>query len=243
MADDRRPVGLISERELGLLAQFGLGEDDAADWQARALTAEHFDDWLTDRLARRPAGRRAREVYGADDVHDFARTAILSALRLAAGDRLLEVGCGGGLLLREALGSGASVTGIDHSEEMVRLATERAPGADVSLAEAEQLPFPNRAFTAVAMSVVFFFLITPELALAEARRVLTDGGRIAVYTTSVTLRGTPAAPEPLASRSRFYTDSELAGLATEAGFRDAKVDEQDGGQLLTATVQDAAAAA
>jgi len=40
---------------------------------------------------------------------------------------LLDVGCGGGLLLRDALGSGATVTGLDHSEEMVRLARERAP--------------------------------------------------------------------------------------------------------------------
>ena len=58
--------------------------------------------WLLDRVARRPAGARARAVYGAEDVHDFARRAILEALALGPGDRLLEVGCGGGLLLRDA---------------------------------------------------------------------------------------------------------------------------------------------
>jgi len=71
--------------------------------------------------------RRARDTYGADDVHDFARDPILGTLRLRTGDRLLEVGCGGGLLLRDALAAGASATGLDHSEEMVSLARERAP--------------------------------------------------------------------------------------------------------------------
>ena len=55
---------------------------------------EAFGRWLTDRVARRPAGARARRVYGAQDVHDFARRAILGALALQPGDRLLGIGCG-----------------------------------------------------------------------------------------------------------------------------------------------------
>jgi hypothetical protein len=78
------------------LRKFGLGDDDLAAWEEGGLPDDAFDDWLTDRVARRPAGRRAREVYGADDVHDFARRAILDALALDAEDRLLDVGCGGG---------------------------------------------------------------------------------------------------------------------------------------------------
>ena len=42
-------------------------------------------------------------MYGADDVHEFARRAILDALALGPGDHVLDVGCGGGLLLRDAL--------------------------------------------------------------------------------------------------------------------------------------------
>jgi SAM-dependent methyltransferase len=217
-----------------LLSRFRLGDDDRAAWEASGLGADAFEDWLTDRVARRPAGRHAREVYGADDVHDFARRAILGALALGPADRLLDVGCGGGLLLRDALGAGAAATGLDHSEEMVRLARERAPGAEVVLGSAERLPFADGAFTAVAMSVVFFFLPGPVAALRECRRVLAAGGRLAVYTTSPALRGTPAAPEPIASRGRFYSDEELAGLARRAGFTAVAVADDDGGQLLTA---------
>jgi hypothetical protein len=40
----------------------------------------------------------------------------------------------------------------------------------------------------------------------------------------------------VASQSHFYENNELAALATESGFGDARVTENDGGQLLTARV-------
>ena len=173
-------------------------------------------------------------MYGAEDVHEFARRAILDALDLGPGDRLLEIGCGGGLLLRAALTSGATATGLDHSDEMVRLARERAPGAEVVRGSAETLPFADAAFTAVAMSVVLLFLPDPERALRECRRVLERGGRAAIYTTAPELRGTPAAPEPLAARSHFHDDEALAGIARAAGFDAVVVANDGGGQLLAA---------
>ena len=117
---------------------------------------------------------------------------------------------------------------------MVALARERSPGASVIDGEAARLPFPDGSFSAVSMSVVFFFLDDPLAALAECRRVLRDGGRLAVYTTGPEMRGTPAAPEPVAQAAHFYADDELARLADEAGFRDVTILHQDGGQLLTA---------
>jgi SAM-dependent methyltransferase len=228
------PGSPSSARVQTLARQFRLGDDDLEAWADAGLPDAAFDEWLTDRVARRPAGRRARETYGAADIHDFARRAILDALRLRAGDRLLEVGCGGGLLLREAIASGASATGLDHSDEMVSLARERAPGAEIVPGAADRLPFPDASFTAVAMSIVLFLLPDPPAALRECRRVLAPGGRLAVYTTSPALRGTPAAPEPLASHTHFYEDDELAARAREAGFEGVAVDSRDGGQLLTA---------
>lgn len=217
------------------LRELGLDDEDLEAWRECGLPAEMFEDWLTDRVARRPAGSRARAVYGAENAHDFARRAILDALALGTSDHLLELGCGGGLLLREALASGASATGLDHSEEMVELAHERAPGAQVLLADATgHLPFTDGAFSAVAMSIVFFFFDAPVEVLRECRRVVRADGRLAVYTTSPELRGTPAAPEPLASHGHFYTDEDLAALAGQAGWRGVRVSNERGGQLLTA---------
>jgi SAM-dependent methyltransferase len=230
-----RPAGSATWREL--VRRFHLEDDDIRAWERTGLADDAFADWLTDRVARRPTGHRARNIYGADDVHDFARRAILDALWLGGGDRLLEVGCGGGLLLRDALATGASATGLDHSEDMVGLARERAPGAEVVLGSAERLPFPDASFTAVAMSIVLMFLSEPVASLRECRRVLAPEGRIAIYTTSPRLRGTPAAPEPLASRTFLYENDQLAALAATAGFTSVVVRDNDGGQLLTAGVR------
>jgi ubiquinone/menaquinone biosynthesis C-methylase UbiE len=105
----------------------------------------------------------------------------------------------------------------------------------VLLGKAESLPFADSSFNAVAMSVVFFFFDDPVGVLQECRRVLRPGGRIAVYTTGPELRGTPAAPEPIASRGHFYTDTELEQLARQAQLRDVSVSNDGGGQLLTAS--------
>jgi ubiquinone/menaquinone biosynthesis C-methylase UbiE len=75
----------------------------------------------------------------------------------------------------------------------------------------------------------------PVQVLAEARRVLEPGGRLAVYTTAPELRGTPADPEPIATRGHFYSDPELGELAKRAGFCHVGVRRDNGGQLLTAT--------
>jgi SAM-dependent methyltransferase len=214
-----------------LLEAFGLGEDDRADWQR---SDRPFDEWLTDRVARCPAGARAREVYGAEDAHDFARRAILAALALGPEDRLLEIGCGGGLLLRDALAATPRVTGLDHSDDMVRLARERAPRATVVSGRAEELPFTAGAFTAVGMSIVFMFLVDPAGVLRECKRVLAPRARLAIYTTAPELRGTPAAPEPLAAHCRFYADAELAALLEGAGLAEVRVTNDGGGQLAVA---------
>ncbi len=190
------------------------------------LPEDAFTGWLTDRVARRPAGHRARQAYGAEDVHDFARRAILDALAPGPGDHLLEVGCGGGLLLRDAQATGAGATGIDHSGEMTRLARQRAPGAGVVCAAAENLPFAASTFSALAMSVVFFFLADPVRVLRECRRVLRPGAPVALYTTGPELRGTPAAPEPLASLGHFYSDAGLAALAAAEMIEDGASDRE-----------------
>jgi SAM-dependent methyltransferase len=198
---------------------------------------ERFREWridrMTDRIARKPHGKSARETYGAADAHSFTWEPVLEALALGPADRLLDVGCGGGVFLRHAQAqTGCTVVGVDHSREMVRLARPLAVQAS-----AEQLPFGDGEFTAVSSIVAFFFFPDALQALREMRRVLAPNGRIAIYTTSPEAKGTMAAPYPLATRGHFYTDEGLHQLALEGGFSAAQVsrpDESGWAQLLTA---------
>jgi hypothetical protein len=62
-----------------------------------------------------------------------------------------------------------------------------------------------------------------------------ERGRAVVYTTAPELKGTPAAPYPLATRGHFHEDDELAAHARAAGFRHVEVRRPDeGAQLLVA---------
>jgi SAM-dependent methyltransferase len=189
-------------------------------------------DRMTDRIARRPHGRAARETYGAPDVHSFAWPPVLDALTLQPADRLLDVGCGGGVFLRHARSTtGCTAVGVDHSRDMVELA---AP--DAVLGSADDLPFPDGAFTAVSSVIAFFFFPDPVAALREMRRVLEpELGRLAIFTTAPEAKGSPAAPYPLATRGHFYTDDELVALAHDAGLSDPRIAwRNDWGQLLSA---------
>jgi len=146
---------------------------------------------MTDRIARRPHGRKARETYASPSSHDFAWAPVLEALALEADDRLLDVGCGGGVFIRHVRQAiGCEVAGVDHSGEMVRLAAPYAV-----LGSAERLPFRDGEFTAVSSIVAFFFFPDPVRALREMRRVLDpERGRVAIYTTAPEAKGSPAAP-------------------------------------------------
>ena len=190
---------------------------------------------MTDRIARRPHGRAARATYGADDAHWFAWEPVLQALGLDEDDRLLDVGCGGGVFLRRALETGCDAVGLDHSREMVELARATS-GVRVVEGRAEQLPFADGEFTAVSCLVAFFFFGEPVRVLREMRRVLDpQRGRIAIFTTPPEAKGTPAAPYPLATRGNFYEDDELERLPLEADFAESRVTRTEiGAQLLTA---------
>jgi SAM-dependent methyltransferase len=207
--------------------------DSVAAPLLRAAAPAAFGDWLTDRLARRPSGARSRGIYR-DPLYHYPNFAvILAELALRPEDYLLEVGCGGGALLTKALASGCRAAAVDHSPDMVRLARQQNADAiasgrlDVLEADAHRLPFPNGTFTCAAMTGVLGFLQQPVVALAEMRRVLASGGRAVILGSDPELRGTPAAPEPMASRLRFYDDDALAALGKQAGFEHVEVVRRD----------------
>lgn len=218
-----------------------IGESEAAGWFATefaspficATMPARFEDWITDRRARKPSGSQARAVYREPLYHYPNFKVILAELALKPTDYLLDVGCGGGALLKEALQSGCRAAGIDHSADMLRVAEELNANAvaqgrlQIHQASADQLPFSDQTFTCASMTGVFGFLPDPLTALKEIWRVLQPNGRLVMLGSDPALRGTPAAPEPIASRLRFYTDSELRQLAVDAGFKDAKVERRE----------------
>lgn len=209
--------------------------DDPAEWTGwvasavvapflRTIAPSSFGDWLTDRRVRRPSGPGARATYVDPLFHRPNFRLLLETLRPGPADRLLEVGCGGGAFLHEVLQRGARAVGMDHSPEMVRLAldTNRAAVLEGRLrvveADASRLPVPDGTFTIAMSTGAFGFLPRPLDTLREMRRALEPGGRLAVFAGGKELAGTPACPEPMASRMHFFEDEELAGLARDAGF-------------------------
>jgi ubiquinone/menaquinone biosynthesis C-methylase UbiE len=190
-------------------------------------------DWITDRHARSPSGARSREVYRKPVYHYPNFLAILDHLYLGPEDFLLDVGCGGGAFLHEALKSGCHAAGLDHSADMVRVASESNEDAieqhrlELTKSEADTLPYSSSNFTCVVTTGVLTFLPNPARTFREVYRVLRIGGRFVVFTSTKELKGTPAAPEPVASRLHFYEDGELEKLATDASFSSVRVEHPD----------------
>jgi ubiquinone/menaquinone biosynthesis C-methylase UbiE len=149
---------------------------------------------------------------------------ILQELALKPDDYLVEIGCGGGALLKTALQSGCRAAAVDHSPDMVRLAREvnreaiAAGRLEILEADAHTLPFADTMFSCAAMTGVLGFLHDPVTVFREIRRVLREGGRLVALGSDPELRGTPAAPEPMASRLRFYDSDQLGRIARDAGF-------------------------
>ena len=113
----------------------------------RATAPRAFGDWLTDRRARRPSGAQSRATY-ADPLYHYPHfRVILAELALTRDDSLLEVGCGGGAMLRLALASGCRAAAIDHSTEIPFQATKasRNPSATSASRESSGLGSPTSA--------------------------------------------------------------------------------------------------
>lgn len=103
---------------------------------------------------------------------------MLDAGAVRAGVALLDTGCGSGLLCRLAAARGAAVAGIDICPELLGIAGERAPAADLREGDLAELPFADRSFDVVTGANAFQFAPDPAEGLAEATRVLRPGGRL-----------------------------------------------------------------
>ena len=104
--------------------------------------------------------------------------AALDAARVKAGTRLLDAGCGTGLLAMLADLRGADVAAIDAACGMIEVARQRLPGADVRVGDLEALPFADRSFDAVIGVNSVFYADDMAAAMKEIARVVRPGGLV-----------------------------------------------------------------
>ena len=97
--------------------------------------------------------------------------AALQRVGFEPGQRVLDIGCGGGAFLRLVTERGGEAHGIDASEALVAFARTRLPAAELRVGEMENLPWDDDTFDLVTGFNSFFFANDMVAALREAGRV------------------------------------------------------------------------
>lgn len=152
------------------------------------------------------------------------------------GGRLLEVGCGGGAMLKAVSDRGWRVVGVDFDPKAVANAHEK--GLDVRCGSLEQQAFQDGSFDAVVMNHVIEHVPDPARLLRESHRVLAPGGSLIAVTPNAAGWGhrifgadwrglepprhlqifTPAALDGLARRSGFHRTRTSTSVANGHGI-------------------------
>jgi len=112
------------------------------------------------------------------------RRALVDAIAPAAGERVLDVATGTGMVAAELLSrADCTVVGVDQSTEMLAAARARfaGAGARVELVEgqAEELPFADASFDALTFTYLLRYVDDPAATMRELARVVRPGGRVA----------------------------------------------------------------
>jgi demethylmenaquinone methyltransferase / 2-methoxy-6-polyprenyl-1,4-benzoquinol methylase len=156
------------------------------------------------------------------------------------GDRVLDACCGTGDLAVEAVRLGGRVTGLDFSPRMLERARRKAPGVEWVQGDVLELPFEDGSFEAATVGFGVRNVSDLERGIAELRRVLAPGGRLAILEITQprgalapfyrlwfdrivpllgkVLPGGAAYTYLPASVRRFPGPDELAGLLRASGF-------------------------
>jgi len=158
---------------------------------------------------------------------------LLDRIGPARGLRILDVGCGDGVLSTRLAQAGARVTGIDASADMIAAARRRAKAAGVEIdlveGDAGNLRFPGGHFDCVVSVATLCFVDNPSPTIREMVRVLKPGGRLILgelgrwnlWAAQRRVKGWLGSD--LWRAVHFRSRADLLALATGAGLTNATV--------------------
>jgi SAM-dependent methyltransferase len=127
-------------------------------------------------------GRAAPYHHGLGAITSRPADALLDLARVGEGSRVLDVATGPGYLAGRAAARGASVVGVDFSDEMLELAASLQPSITFQQADAAALPFGDGSFDAVVAAFLMPHVADLPAVCAELARVVRPGGRLAFAT-------------------------------------------------------------
>ena len=154
---------------------------------------------------------------------------VAAALNLQPEDDFLEVGCGSGIFMRSYAPHVQSVAGLDHSEDMVKLASHYnrrridAGTAEFRQGDASELPWDDETFSAAAAIGTFMFWQKPMESLKEINRVLRTGGRLIISLGWNADDGMDHTKHVKKYGIRLYTGKEMQAMIQEAGFSERSI--------------------
>ena len=174
----------------------------------------------------RPAlGRVAKGVFG-PGMADEKRIARL-LLGLVPGDGVLDIACGTGNFTRDfarAVGPTGLVVGLDASTTMLARAIDDTGGMEQVAyvrGDAQDLPFRDKSFDAVCCFAALHLFADPWQTLDSITRVLTDGGRVAIFTSCRNRSAPVRTWESLMAHQsgmRLFERDEVVNALEQRGF-------------------------
>jgi ubiquinone/menaquinone biosynthesis C-methylase UbiE len=208
----------------GYLDLFGDGAEPESTGLTQDLMLSGVVPIIYERWWRPALGRVAKGALGPGmrDEHRIARL----LLGLRPGDGVLDVACGPGNFTREfagLVGASGLAVGIDASPTMLARGVRDTPDGRVAFVrgDAVELPFRDGAFDAVCCFAALHLFADPFVALDHMTRVLTPGGRIAIFT-SCRMRTQPLrAFDRLAGARtgmRMFENDEVTAALHDRGF-------------------------
>ena len=155
---------------------------ESAKWHARDM--RNLKKVLLERSENSRQFFNSQAVQNAPSPGQTWRALCNGLIRLIRGQRIVDLGCGNGRLSLLLAQSGNTVTGVDNSEEQIRLARENAEAAGARpvflRAPMEATGLPAGAFNIAVLSQSLHHAANPKEAIAECRRLLAPGGQILI---------------------------------------------------------------